>query len=483
MLRRLVPFLLISTAASAQTAVNPWAAMAQADIDFTASYMRQQSIAAVYPAPAAFEQQLVASRQAVSAEIAQVTNYEGYRQVLKHYLGTFADMHVYATPTLVATTYQWPGFIAAYRGHRYVTAASTGSIANDQEISACDGQPLPGLVARVATYEGYIPGLESTKASAAALLFRDAGSPFITRPASCIIGGKSVQLAWQTAPTAAFNAAVDKTRFPTDNVFAITPFGTNGAWVRMGRFYMTTQAEGAAFHKLIDDAPRLRDKSVIVLDVRANGGGPYEWMMGFIRALYGADYANYYARARLDIAGAYRVTPAILAYNRGNTAATTGALVPPPDGTPYDPDDVLYEKALQSGEPVFHIPKNSKKVPMPAPAPASVVKAKVYVLTDYRCGSVCIGFLDEMKRLPGVTQIGVETFIDSRTGSPMPANLPSNMGSVSVPTMTRDGRARGDNIPQKPDIEFMGNIADTEAVKAWISTLARQAPQHDTAKR
>lgn len=45
---------------------------------------------------------------------------------------------------------------------------------------------------------------------------------------------------------------------------------------------------------------------------------------------------------------------------------------------------------------------------------------------------------------------------------------------ISVPAMTRDGRARGDNIPQKPDIAFMGNIAGTEAVKAWISTLARQ---------
>lgn len=185
---------------AALAATNPWAAMAQADIDFTADYMRQQAITAIYPAPATFERQLAAARQAVSSEVPRVASYEGYRQVLKHFVGTFADMHMYVTPALVPTTYQWPGFIAAYRGHRYVTAAATGAIANDQEITACDGHALPDLAAAVATYEGYIAGLESTRANAAALIFRDAGSPFVHRPTSCVIGGNNVQLAWRPFP-------------------------------------------------------------------------------------------------------------------------------------------------------------------------------------------------------------------------------------------------------------------------------------------
>lgn len=369
---------------------------------------------------------------------------------------------------MTPNTYRWPGFIASYRGHKFVTAASTGAVADGQEIASCDGHPLPELAAQAATYEGWVPNLESTSASAASVVLRDAGSPFIARPVTCVIGGKTVTLDWQTIAAPAFNAAVATTRMAPDKVVAATPFGPDGAWARMGVFYPGTQAEGQAFHKLIDEAPALRNKAFIVLDVRANGGGPYEWMMGFIRSLYGADYADYYARARLEIAPVYRTTPAILAFYRSNTAAATGALVPPPDGTPYDEDDRLYEQALRAGQPVFKLPKNRHQVPMPARRPPNVVTAQVYVLTDYRCGSVCIGFVDEMKRLPGVVQIGVETFIDSRTGSPLETALPSGNGAIGVPTMTRDGRARGDNAPQQPAVEFTGNIADTAAVQAWI---------------
>lgn len=453
--------------ASAQPQMTPWAVLAQSDIAFTADYMRRESISAVYPMAPVFERQLTAALQVATGELPKVNNFEGYRQVMKHFLGNFNDMHLIFSPSLTANTYRWPGFIASYRGHRYVTAASTGAVADNVEITSCDGHPIADLAAQAAVYEEWVAGLESTRSSAAPVVFRDAGSPFVRRPVRCIIGGKDVQLDWQAIPSAAFDAKVATTRMARDKVLAATPFGPDGTWIRMGIFNPATPAEGQAFHKLIDIAPQLRDKAVIVLDVRANGGGPYEWMMAFIRSLYGSDYADYYARARLEIAPVYRTTPAILAYYRNDTT-TADTLATPHDGAPFDEHEELYEQALRARATVFHAPANPHRVAKPARAPTSVVKAQVYVLTDYRCGSVCIGFVDEMKRLPGVRQIGVETFIDSHTGTPMFTDLPGGNGTIAVPTMTRDGRTRGDNAPQKPDIEFMGNIADTEAVKAWV---------------
>ncbi|WP_323518174.1 hypothetical protein [Xanthomonas nasturtii] len=97
--------------------------------------------------------------------------------------------------------------------------------------------------------------------------------------------------------------------------------------------------------------------------------------------------------------------------------------------------------------------------------------ARVLVLTDYDCGSACIGFVDELKQFPGVLQVGTETFVDARTGSPMTAMLPSGNGGIAVPYMTRDGRPRNDNVPQKPDIAFTGNIDDTAAVQAWLEQI------------
>jgi hypothetical protein len=238
--------------------------------------------------------------------------------------------------------------------------------------------------------------------------------------------------------------------------------------VRLGIFDMQTQAEGKAFRQLMDDAPALRDKSVIVLDVRGNGGGPYEWFMGFLRALYGKDYADYHARSRLEISHVYRTTPEIMAFFGDDEAAETGDLIPPADGTPFDKGYVKYRQAVAAGKTVFVTPPNARGIPKPETEPVNPVKARVLVLTDYNCASACIVFVDELKRFPGVEQLGVETSVDSRTGTSFAAPLPSKNGVIEVPVVTRDGRERGDNIPHRPSRVFSGDIFDTTAVKAWI---------------
>lgn len=462
-------------AASAARTGNAWADMARADADFIGDWARQQSISASYPSKDRFAAQLAAARRTLDGELSRVGSYEGYREALNHFVGSFQDRHMSVTSSLSPNSYQWPGFFAVYRGGRYVTAASAGAVRNGLAITGCDGKPMADWVHDVATYEQMIFGLESTDAAAAPLIFRDAGSPFIKRPQQCEIDGKPVTLAWQPIGATVFAKNVGDATVLRDRVTAITPFGADGAWVRLGIFAPATQEEGKAFRQVIDGAPALRDKSAIILDVRVNGGGPYEWFMGFLRSLYGSDYADYHARARLQISNVYRATPEILKYFNTGVAEETGALAPPPDGTPVDPDNSEYAKALRAGQTLFITPANARNIAMPPQLPANPVKAKVYVLTDYRCGSACIGFVDELKRFPGVEQIGVETTVDSRTGTPFGAPLPSGNGVIYVPTMTRDGRERGDNIAQKPDHVFDGNIADTAAVKAWItSTLLNQ---------
>jgi len=449
---------------------NAWKSMAQADADFVSEWMTQESIMAVYPSREVFSARLTGARRDFDAESAGINTYEGYRQALNHFVGSFQDQHLWLSFSLSEKTYQWPGFFAVYQGHRYLTSSSKAGILDGIEITECDGKPMADWVRMIATYEQMSFNLESTNAEAAALIFRDTGSTFIQRPKQCKIGGKDVELDWSPIPSSKFTSNVSNTTTIHDRTTATTPFGSDGSWVRMGIFQPVTQEEGRAFKKLFDNAESLRNKSVIILDVRGNGGGPYNWFMGFLKALYGTEYVNYYARARLEISNVIRTTPEILDFFNSNVASEVDSLLPPPDGAPYDNDNLKYHKALESGNSVFVIPKNYQQIAMPKNAPTSPVKAKVYVLTDYGCASACIGFVDEMKRFPGVKQIGVETFIDSRTGTPFGAPLPSGNGSVSVPVMTRDGRERGDNVPQRPDYVFSGNIADTQAVKAWIQS-------------
>jgi len=452
--------------------------MAQADADFITHWLERQSITAIYPDQQAFTAQLAAARRVFDADALRVNSYAGYRHALGRFVGSLQDLHLRVNFSLAPATYQWPGFQLVYRGGRYLAQSSQPHPLAGQEATHCDGKPLADWVSQVATYEQIIPGLESTGNWAGPLVLRDGGSPFIPRPRSCTIGGRDVVLDWQPVAASKFVADRNAATVFRDLVAAVTPFGADGAWVRLGYFVPQTQAEGKAFNELIAGAPALRDKSVIVLDVRGNGGGPYEWFMGFLRALYGKDYADAHARSRLGIAHVYRTTPEILAFFKSYTDAEIDALVPPADGTPFDPDNAKYQRALESGQTIFVTPKNARAVPLPKGTPVNPVKARVLVLTDYNCGSACIVFVDELKRFPGVEQIGVETGIDSRTGSSFAAPLPSGNGSILAPVVTRDGRERGDNVPQRPDRVFTGNIVDTEAVKAWIrdEVLGQEAP-------
>jgi hypothetical protein len=461
-----------ATAAQAQTppAPSPWRAMLDQDLTFAAKTLDAEYIYAKYPGGADWQALRDKALAEARADEDKVTGPEGYEAVLRRFAGRFEDPHLRASFTFAPSSYSWPRFVVQYQGGRYVVVKSeTPAVAEGAEIAACDGAPIADAVHQAAPTEGFIKDLESTKASMARVLFLDAKSPLRKRVQSCRIGGQDVSLEWTRIPPdrlAIISAPFSQIR---DDEVGWTPFGTTGAWVRLGVFAPDKDA-AKAYHKLIDEAPQLRDKSVIVFDIRGNGGGPYDWFMGVIRSLYGPEAAAYYAQARTEI------TPVFVHPIKYGTAERK-ARVDPLD----TPADVELEATYSAGTKDITSPSGATvyeivRVPRPTggPAPANLVHAKVYVLTDYGCASACIGFVDEMKRLPGVTQIGVDTYVDRRSGSPSTFAFPSGSGSISAPMMTRDGRRRGENEPQVPSIKFDGNIDDTVAVKRWVEGVVER---------
>ncbi|WP_158638026.1 S41 family peptidase [Sphingomonas ginsenosidivorax] len=453
----------------------PWREMARIDLDFATALIRSQYIGAVYPDPASFAKTVEAARMQALRDLPKVGSFAGYRALLKRFINSFDDEHIGISFFVMQSRLSWPGFLATYQGHRYLTSATSGGDIHDgSEITSCDGVPVETWVERIAQFEGGHAGLESTRASSATAMFVDAGNPFVMRSAACVIDGVSHPLAWRPLPLAEHLANVRASSGSVTRETRISDFSTDGAWVRLGIFQPDSPEEARAFHAVIADAARIRNKSVIVLDVRGNGGGPYNWFMAFLRGLYGDAYADYYARARLAIRAVHRATPEILASYRASDAQG-GAVEEPLDlprggGTGEDPVNAGIEEALKQGRPWYR----NAATPLPRPtdrAPPNPVRAKVYVLTDYRCGSACISFVDELKLFPGVTQIGQDTFVDERTGTPLGMPLPSGNGRVSAATMTRDGRVRGDAVPQKPTYAFDGNIGDDAKVREWIERV------------
>jgi hypothetical protein len=474
-----------AAARAADAQPNLWREMYRTDLAFARETIQGRYIYARTEPAAAWAKRLAEADRQAAADADKVTDFNGYRRALQRYAEAFADTHLRVRLDLEPARLAWPRFLVRYQGGRYVVVESqTPRAPVGAAVASCDGKPIEALVAerapplaRAAGGEDGSPLLESGRDAVARTLFVDAKDPFAARPGRCRIGDADVELAWtpiEAQQLGRLNAPHDLMRDPAT---AISSFGRNGARVRMATFGPGTVEQAKEFHAIIAAAASLRDKDIVVFDVRGNPGGSYNWFTAFLEAFYGADYADHFAIARLKITPVFIEPPG----RSAGGAPSAGAPRADPLDTPPDRAmDALLAKGYgprpaAGGTSVYAATLGSLPPAALKAAPPNPVKAKVFVLTDYNCASACISFVDELRRFPGVRQVGRETGVDSRSGTPLNYRLPSGNGEVTVPSLVREGRERGDNIPWRPDLRFDGDIADTAAVLAWIETLAKAA--------
>lgn len=461
-----------ASAAGPAVTTHPWQEMLHGDLAFLKKTIRTRYIYALTPGGEAFDRTLTAALVRARKEGGKVRDLAGYQAVLTHFTSAFVDAHVSMRFYQEPVDLEWPQFLVRYRADMFVVAHSqTQGVAPGTVISGCDGKDLAALIDAVAPFFSRIGGLESTRDALAKTYFLDVKNPLYVRPVRCRINGVDIQLQWQRVAAPTVSRLNDALSPPREKAAYIEEFGDNSAWVRIQTMHPV--GEGAReFRDIIERAPALRTKDLIILDVRGNGGGEYNWFMAFLCALYGKAYTDYYARARLAIHPVFVDNPT--AWLRKNPADDVAA----PEAIP--PDRALDEalshwklimRPAAQGRTVYAMEPDAPAPPL-GPAPPAALKARVFVLTDAGCGSACISFVDELRRIPGVVQVGRETFVDSRSGTPIPYPLPSGLGEIRLPNMVRENRERGDNVPQLPAYVYPGDIADTAAVRSWIVQLA-----------
>lgn len=473
-------------------AQSAWQDLLLADLDYLATVIPRDYIYASYPEPDAFAEQLERSLAEARGAAHLVRDFGGYRGVLQRFISSFEDAHFSAYFSNTDRSAYWPGFTVAYRGGAYVVEKSIiDGVAPGAVVERCDGRDMHEVVDGLSEYLGGPRGRETTRAKVAMQVMVDYGNPFYEVPGQCRINGEEVALEWRLAPPAMVGPEPSRTSAsaPTleDGSVGVRDFGSNGAWVRMGTM-MPLGPVADDFQALVDAAPGLRDRDVVVIDVRGNAGGVYNWFMAFLRGFYGQPYADHYARARLEVSNVMMTPPGATGLPFEGFTGEAAQMRMPPDPVKVvgGPEQV----ALPNGGRLEIHPapvESMEYAPSPPPNP---VTARVYVLADYGCGSACISFVDEMMRFPGVTLVGTETHIDRRSGGwPGGLELPSGMAVVRMGRGVRMGRARGGNeawVPA-PEYRFPGDITDTEAVEEWLlgtvlrRDLARREPWRQTA--
>ncbi|MBL4832151.1 MAG: hypothetical protein JKY55_20005 [Aliivibrio sp.] len=447
------------------------------DVVHFSDIVKENYIYAVFPGGQEWESVYKTAINQAYSDVSLVTDLNTYQAAMRRLIAQFKDAHLSVTFMAHSNSAHWPGFLVRYQGGRYIVVGSSQTdISEGSEIISCDNQNIDEWVDKLAQFWGGPRGLDTTRAHVGPEVFIDRSSPFYDRPSVCRIGGSVVELQWRDV------VVTKKGKFPTeideleaqyphysDPYTGVSSFGDNGSWVRMGQMFVANEEQAEAWHKTIDAAPGLRDKEFVVIDVRGNSGGMYNWFMAFLRSFYGDDYVDYYARARLEIENVL-LAPKDTKGSGLESPPETGSIKMPIDPPMADIMERPRVEILESGARLIRLRKPIDSLPpLPDETPMSPVNGRVYVLTDYGCASACLSLLDELMRIPGVVQIGGESHIDRRSaGWPGKHYLSSGLSYVNMGRLLRVGRERGENAVWRPYYRFTGNLGDTEAVKKWI---------------
>jgi hypothetical protein len=260
----------------------------------------------------------------------------------------------------------------------------------------------------------------------------------------------------------------------------VRPFGKSGLWVSIPTF---NTGEGPevfdSLRELVKAAPGWRDAEVLVFDVRGNGEGDSIWGTQLLQALYGEDfYAALVggAESRKALYVEWRASSANQRHMEEVVARVAGQLGPEAPTTKWVRLVVAgLADARKQGKGLWRSPEEVSPPRVPGLFPRNPVRGRVYLLTDGRCASACLDFVDALRLMPRVLHVGQPTSADSVYMEVRPVALPSGAARLILPIKVYRNRPRGHNVPYVPQARFEGFMGDTEALERWVEGLASGA--------
>lgn len=477
---------LVLAAAPSPAARSPWSLMAEQDVRAMHRIIQESHPGPVDKENPDFNRWLQQGYREALVRARKAKDFGAYAATLQRYAAGFRDGHLQLQPQLQRARARWPGFVVALRQGRYVVASveegAEGLPPVGAELLSCDGVSAAQLFERSVWPKVTGPDVEGKRTAQVPRLLQDDGDPEVTLPKACElrVGGelRQVQLRYREASPEALWERTRAAAFGLPPAFGARPFGKGGRWVSIPAFYAPEgEATLAALRKLVAEAPTWREASVLVFDVRGNTGGSSLWGDHMLEGLYGKALFEARVKGAPEVKAQYvdwRASKANAAYldflvdylarEQGGDAPIVGYLQRVGQGL---------KGALARGEPFFHLPEEGPEEAKPvAPPAASPVKGRVFVLTDGRCASACLDFLDSALALPGVTHVGLPTSADSVYMEVRSEALPSAAMKLGVPIKVYRKRPRGHNEPYVPRLRYDGDFSDTAALERWVLGLA-----------
>lgn len=392
---------------------------------------------------------------------------------LKYFLAGFEDGHVtaFASPTLHGK-FGWAGWSARFNGHAFevvdVARDWDGPLPSPgAQLIECDGKPIQTFIEqRIGPFVDVRYQLEGTQSMLGAMVSnRHPAYPLwkADGPSECGFlspSGKHerVPLTWRET-----GEGLQRLARPSNGV-GVEVWGA-GYWIWANDFDPVERNTKDADAMLAAIAAMPSSARFVVLDTRGNEGGSgvygYEILSTLMRSATPREEPDVRAFWRVSEI-AYKALSEAMRQEQARTGgeSTRGAGLA----------SVVRElsAALVADGPAMVEDFSGEALPAPPQGPGFA--GKVVLVTDNRCASACLDFVDAARRIPGVLHVGQPTSGDTEYAEVVTHPLPSG-ASMWVPLKAWKGRSRGVNKPVVPTARFPGDISDTDGLRKWLRKL------------
>jgi len=412
---------------------------------------------------------------------ATVRDYPGYLWAMRGYVASFNDGHVALDLDQPAPLpIRWPGFLTGFDGtgrQVVMTRADDVPLPLGAVLESCDGIDAEHLAARnVGAFRGRWE-LVSQRATNGGRLFLDAANPYIKRPVRCSfkVDGKlkDVTLSWRDLPDADLDTPFAATAPRAHPEFAARTLADGTRWFSLPGFNGDPDSADAKsltpiIKSMRKDAIAIAAAPRIVLDLRGNGGGSSDWSYQIAAILWGQAAVNALPSGSEGVD--WRASAGNIATLEGyrtawqNSADVSQAAK---DWAVRTAKGMTSARAL--GQALWR-EIDADEAKLAATSVAPVLKARVFVLTDWGCGSACLDAVDLWTALGGI-HVGQETSADSLYMDVRQVALPSGFARAVIPMKVYRGRKRGSNVPARPAYAYKGDMRNTDQLERWIIDL------------
>ncbi|HEY2090511.1 MAG TPA: S41 family peptidase [Thermoanaerobaculia bacterium] len=462
---------MLTNAALAQSEPSVWSQITLLDLRGVHDALRDNHPGPVDPENARYGKWLEEGLVRASKMAASVRSYSDYTRVLRYYTNAFQDGHLGVVFDVVPKNVAWPGFVAgadADGGAKVLFATGDAGVHAGDRITSCDGRTIDDLMKERVDPYSWNSAIPQERPNRVHWLFHLDPEDRQMRLAACRVGASDVKLQWRNTERAEFAKILDNARGHNASEPHLSRVGT--IWyVTLPTLAFVGPANVEKGHALLSsiesNAAEMR-RSTVVFDVRGNHGGDSAWAREIAVRLWGKEWVAHVLDG-FDQTIDWRASPKNIAWLERMVDREKRA------GLDAEAQEIAravaaMKVAAAENRPLARIEHR----PHPSPAPASTpITGRVFLLTDNECASACLDLADLLRRLPGVTHIGLPTSADAVYIDNTNADLPSGLGILGYSLKVYRNRVRGNNEWYEPAIRWPGGEMTDESVAKWIATL------------